>query len=123
MTELRKTNNQIVNELDEFKRQNSSLKGKVDILEKDTENRIRADSNAEIASQTENMKLRLRINELQEQLKDHDYYLNQLKTIKEENNSFQIQIREQKSKNLDIEGENSNLRKEAHRSYNLQEEN
>lgn len=66
------------------------------------------------------MKLRLRINELQEQLKDHDYYLNQLKTIKEENNSFQIQIREQKSKNLDIEAENSNLRKEAHRSYNLQ---
>lgn len=102
------------------------MKSRLEGIEKDKsdlEIRARADSNAEIASQTENMKLRLRINELQEQAKDQDFYANQIRGLKEELNTAQLQVRELKTKQFDLDSDNNNLRKEAQRAYGLAEEN
>lgn len=73
LNELRRTHNQTLNELDETKRLNLFLKSQVEGLDReknDLTTRIRADSNAEIQAETESMKLRLRINELEREARE-----------------------------------------------------
>ena len=126
LAELRKTNQGVVFEIDEFRRRHNLLKERLETMEREKgelEGRVRADSNAEIASQTENMKLRLRINELQEQAKDQEHYAGQIRNLREELGNAQAQIRELKTREFDLEAENNNLRREAQRAYALAEEN